>query len=225
MTSRRRSCARARARSATSTPSPSMAATTARPGHRRGARRHGSSVRAGAVVRWSAARGAGRRRRLRARADAAMVAVPATVIDAIAFDPPLPEPKLARYRGGTLRSCGEAVRRRCAAGATERRAVGARALLVLHAARRRTASRCRSSPRSRADAAALEALDVGTGPDRWVAALRRLRPDLHARRGHGARLDVGSRSLGPGRLLGTRGVRSPIRTPSSPPGRSPGVRR
>jgi monoamine oxidase len=72
-----------------------------------------------------------------ATADAAVVAVPASVIDAIQFDPPLPEAKVTAPPQRALRRCGEAVRRAAHTRAAERDALGARALLVLHAAGRR----------------------------------------------------------------------------------------
>ena len=106
-------------------------------------------------------------------ADAAVIAVPASVLGAITFEPPL----AAREGGRTLRPGREAVRRAAGAGATE---------AVLSVPERfwcytqlgRDGEPLPFVAAFAGTPGALESLDVASGPERWLAALRRLRPDL-----------------------------------------------
>ena len=113
-------------------------------------------------------------------ADAVVIAVPASVIDRIAFDPPLPvatASALAAVRYGQAGKALPAARRPRGA---QRDAVRARPVLDVHAARagrqpapgrgivRRVAARPRAAPRHR-------------GSGGWIAAVRDLRPDLAVR--------------------------------------------
>ena len=110
-------------------------------------------------------------------ADAAIVTVPATVTDAIAFDPPLPADKLAALRGATF---GHAAK--LFVGLT-RPAPPSAVLSVTERYWCYTQLDARGEPAPfvgafAGTAAALERLAVAGGAERWVASLRELRPDL-----------------------------------------------
>ena len=74
----------------------------------------------------------------------------------------------AREGRGAVRTGREAVRRAALAGAAEPGAVGRRAVLVLHPARARRRTACRSSGAFAGSPGALEALEVAAGPGRWI---------------------------------------------------------
>ena len=141
-----------------------------------------------------------------ASADAAVVAVPASVIGTIKFDPPLGDAQGQRTPVGALRAGGEAVRpaarrrrpraRRCRCPGrwwcyTQLGADGEPLPFVAAFA---------GSPR------AIEALDLGNGPGRWLDVVdgTATRPRPRTRRGDD--LDLGPGPVGPGRVLGTLGV-------------------
>ncbi len=111
------------------------------------------------------------------RADAAILAIPSSVTDAIAFDPPLPDTKLAAVRGAAV-------------GHATKLFVGlarpAPPSAVLSVTERYW---CYTQLDVNGDAApfvaafagtaaALERLGVSAGPERWLASLTALRPDL-----------------------------------------------
>jgi monoamine oxidase len=117
--------------------------------------------------------------------DRVVVAVPAAVLDAIRFDPPLPEPlagALAAVRYGHAAklfvplgdrpplSAVMSVPERYWCWTASGDADGAQPVLSAFAG----------------SAAALERLGVGSGPDRWLESLRRLRPDLDLKAGGAA---------------------------------------
>ena len=108
-------------------------------------------------------------------ADACVVAVPASVIGELGFDPALParqsEARWRRTATGTRRSCSC----RCDDAAAERGPVGPGALLDLDRDRRRRAH-ATCGQLLRRLAAALERLGVADGPERWLASLARLAP-------------------------------------------------
>ncbi|HJP88549.1 MAG TPA: NAD(P)/FAD-dependent oxidoreductase [Candidatus Limnocylindrales bacterium] len=155
------------------------------------ARRIGGVVRVGTPVEqivWAADRPA----RVRAwaggesvDADAAVIAVPASVIDRIAFDPPLPAAKaaaLAAVRYGQAAKLFLPLEVPAAPSATlsvpdrywtfTQHAPGGSPLLV-------AGSFAGSPP-------AMERLATADGPDRWVDGVRALRPDLQMRANHAA---------------------------------------
>ena len=112
-----------------------------------------------------------------AAADAAVVAVPASVIDAIQFDPPLPQAKVTAHRNvryGDAAKLFVALRTPAPPSATLSvpgrfwcyTQLGADGEPLSFVAAFAGSSR------------AVAALDVHEGPDCWVDALRRLRPDL-----------------------------------------------
>jgi monoamine oxidase len=114
---------------------------------------------------------------LEAAADALIVAVPPTVIDSIEFDPPLPRAKLAALRELRL-------------GQAAKLFIGLRAPAA-PSATLSVPGRFWCYTQLGADGAplpfvgafagtrrAIESLSVEQGPDRWVAALAALRPDL-----------------------------------------------
>jgi monoamine oxidase len=107
------------------------------------------------------------------RADAAVIAVPASVLRAIEFDPPLPREK-ARVRYGQAAKLFVTLHAPAPASATL--TVSARfwcyTQLGPDGAPAPFVAAFAGSP------AALERLEVARGPERWLAALHRLRPDL-----------------------------------------------
>jgi monoamine oxidase len=110
-------------------------------------------------------------------ADAAIIAVPATVTDAIAFDPPLPADKLAALRGATF---GHAAKLFVGLA---RPAPPSAVLSVTERYWCYTQLDAAGEPAPFVGAfagtsAALERLAVADGPERWVGSLRTLRPDL-----------------------------------------------
>ena len=126
------------------------------------------------AVAWSS------EREVRARAgtrewaaDAAVIAVPAAVLDAIAFDPPLPRAKAAVRYGQAAKLF---VRLRAPSPPSEVLSVPERywcyTQLGPDGDPAPFLAAFAGSPR------ALEALDVESGPERWLAALGRLRPDV-----------------------------------------------
>lgn len=106
-------------------------------------------------------------------ADAAVIAVPAAVLDAIAFEPPLPRAKAAVRYGQAAKLF---VRLRAPSPPSEVLSVPERywcyTQLGPDGDPAPFLAAFAGSPR------ALEALDVESGPERWLAALGRLRPDL-----------------------------------------------
>jgi monoamine oxidase len=110
-------------------------------------------------------------------ADAAVLSVPASVTPQIEFDPPLPPAKLEALRGvryGQAAKLFVALRTPAPPSAT---------LSVPHRYWCYTQLGAGGSPLPFVAAfagtpRALEALDVTRGPDRWVTAIERLRPDL-----------------------------------------------
>jgi monoamine oxidase len=114
--------------------------------------------------------------RVRTRAGAVVVAVPAPVVGTIAFDPPLPAAvldALARLRYGHAAKLFVPLRERPAPSAvlsvperywTWTARAGADVQPVVHV--------------FAGSAAALERLGVAAGPERWLASVARLRPDL-----------------------------------------------
>ena len=153
-------------------------------------------------------------------ADACVIAVPASVIDRIAFDPPLPTALADPLRTDHLRPRGEAVRAAPAPARAERRDERARALLDLdgHRRGRSAAARRERLRRLRARAGCARRRDR-------AGALARL-----AHRGCGATSSWtrAERSSPRGRTIPGRGRRTPPRRQRrwprrsrSPPARSP----
>jgi monoamine oxidase len=132
-------------------------------------------------VRWS-------RRELRvitdnaeASGDAAVVAVPASVIEEIRFDPPLGEQKITAHRAVRYGQAAKLfVPLRSPAPPSQTLSVPGRwwcyTQLGAGGEPLRFVAAFAGSPR------AIEALDLGNGPGRWVDAVARLRPDLELER-------------------------------------------
>jgi monoamine oxidase len=110
-------------------------------------------------------------------ADAAVLAVPSTVTDAITFDPPLPDTKLAAVRGATV---GHAAK--LFVGLAQPAPPSA----VLSVTERYwcyTQLDAHGEPLPfigafAGTAAALDRLGLASGPDQWLSSLRALRPDI-----------------------------------------------
>ncbi len=129
------------------------------------------------AVRWSDSRVRVVAGESEATADAAVIAVPASVIETIEFDPPLPAAKVSAHRDvryGQAAKLFVALRAPAPPSATlsvpgrfwcyTQLGAGGEPLPFL-------AAFAGSSP-------AVDALEVQSGPDRWLQALARLRPDL-----------------------------------------------
>jgi monoamine oxidase len=126
------------------------------------------------AVAWSSERAVGvRAGACEWVADAAVIAVPAAVLDVIAFDPPIPRVKAAVRYGQAAKLF---VRLRAPSPPSEVLSVPERywcyTQLGPDGDPAPFLAAFAGSPR------ALEALDVESGPERWLAALGRLRPDL-----------------------------------------------
>ncbi len=106
-------------------------------------------------------------------ADAAVIAVPASVLDSISFDPPLPPAKAAVRYGQAAKLF---VALRAPAPPSQVLSVDERfwcyTQLGADGEPLPFVGAFAGSPR------ALETLDVSSGPERWIEALARLRPDL-----------------------------------------------
>ena len=125
------------------------------------------------IVRSDARAGAGRE----STADAAIVAVPASVIDAIEFDPPLPAVKVAAHRSIRYGQAAKLfVPLRSPAPPSQTLSVPGRwwcyTQLGADGEPLPFVAAFAGSP------GAIAALDLGNGPGRWVDAVQRLRPDL-----------------------------------------------
>ena len=153
------------------------------------------SVRVGVARGMARARGQGGPPGGGAVADAAVIAVPASLLPSIAFDPPLPPGKAAvRYGQAAKLFVGL-----CESGATEPDAVSSPSASGATRSSARTAPRCRWWARSR-DRRAPRALEVAVRPravDRGACAIA-ARPG--AQTPAGSCVDLGRRSLGAWRL-------------------------
>ena len=112
-----------------------------------------------------------------ADADAAVVAVPASVVDAIEFDPPLPDDKLDAHRRVRYGQAAKLfVGLRAPAPPSQTLSVRGRwwcyTQLDAEGEQLPFVAAFAGSP------GAIEELDLGNGPDRWLDAVAQLRPDL-----------------------------------------------
>ena len=217
-----RSCARVRDRSVTSTRTRCGRQRSVARALAEGLGRRRAAVGAREGGQLVAARGAGRRATGEAAADAAVVAVPASVIDAIQFDPPLPQAKVAAHPQRALRRRRRSCSSPCAHPRRPARRSRCRPLLVLHAVgRRRRAVVVRG--RVRGLGRAVAALEAARGPDRWVESLRRCAQTSSSSPTPRC-VDLGPRSLGRGAT--PRARRGPDRgSRTQPPGGPSCIRR
>jgi monoamine oxidase len=116
-----------------------------------------------------------------ASADAAVVAVPASVVEEIIFDPPLGEHKVNAHRAVRYGQAAKLfVPLRSPAPPSQTLSVPGRwwcyTQLGADGQPLRFVAAFAGSP------GAIEALDVANGPDRWVDAVQQLRPDLELER-------------------------------------------
>jgi monoamine oxidase len=114
-------------------------------------------------------------------ADAAVIAVPASVIDRIAFDPPLPPAKavaLSSVRYGDAAKLFLPLDRDIEPSAT----LSVPDRYWTFTQHRPDGAPLRVAGSFAGSAIAMERLAVASGPDRWIEAVGRLRPDLPIRR-------------------------------------------
>lgn len=117
-----------------------------------------------------------------ANADAAVLAVPASVVEKIKFDPPLGDQKVRAHRAVRYGQAAKLfVPLRAPAPPSATLSVTGRwwcyTQLGAHGDPLRFLAAFAGSPQ------AIEALDLGNGPGRWLDAVEQLRPDLELERG------------------------------------------
>lgn len=113
-------------------------------------------------------------------ADAAVIAVPASVIDRIAFDPPLPQAKaqaMASVRYGDAAKLFLPLDHDTQPNAT----LSVPDRFWTFTQLRPDGAPLRIAGSFAGSSIAMSRLDVASGPDRWIDAVRRLRPDLPIR--------------------------------------------
>ena len=111
-------------------------------------------------------------------ADAVVLALPREPDERPGLRPAAHGSQARGARRAGIRAGRQAVRGPRGAGTSERHAVGAGALLVLHTARAGRAAASHRRLVRRQPSRRIDALDVEQGPERWTAALAELRPDL-----------------------------------------------
>ena len=153
-------------------------------------------------------------------ADVCVIAVPASVLDRIAFDPALPEPDRRAARPSTY---GHAAKLFVP---LQRPAEPSAVMNVPERYWTWTATGDGDRPQPVVSAfagsePALDALEVEAGPGRWLDSLERLRGDLDAGPRRRAPLHLGRRPLGPAPPTPPRRRRRGRGGRASPPARSP----